>query len=580
MPFRHAAPAQPAGTVILPIPPPPPDNTVNVNIISFELDSEIIRDGESATLSWTVENATSCSIDQGIGTVDPEAGSVAVSPDTDTVYTLECLQTGDSDAAEAELTVYPAAGTFDNAIQEGGTGGDGLYEMAVHTNGSLYVSGAYGTSDSIWGEPPSQTTLSASGANSNGVFAKYDSSLNLAWAKRLKNVVATNLSFLGNGQVVISGTTAGDAEFNPGELNSIPLTNTGYNPFVAVADSDGTVLWARSATGGSSVGAGTNDSARLSDNSILLIGSFSGSLTFAQGTPGQVTITATGVASGFIARYESDGDFLWAKRITAGGTGKVYPAAVSVNADDTFVIGGAISESAIFGPGEANATTLTATPAPGFGYNAFIAKYNANGTLAWAKQATSGANSVIYDMSRMAGGDLIVSGHFGFSPSYLSVTIGPGSTSPVIFTGSNHDQHAWMGRFSASGELNWAKRSSSGTASIWRNTLSSGEDEVFSMGSCSGGTVFGDGEAGEMAIPGETTSVFSCFTRFSSSNGLLQDGFAFPKSSNSSPSFAIFDAYRMAYGGNLGETTIFGEGSNQKTIVPAGGDAFIATYWK
>jgi hypothetical protein len=45
---------------------------------------------ESATLSWTCSNANSCSIDNGVGTVNPPSGSVNVYPTSTTVYTLNC----------------------------------------------------------------------------------------------------------------------------------------------------------------------------------------------------------------------------------------------------------------------------------------------------------------------------------------------------------------------------------------------------------------------------------------------------------------------------------------------------------
>jgi hypothetical protein len=68
--------------------PAPPEPTPNLPVIdNFALNPDTIEEGESSTLSWSTSNATSVSIDQGIGTVAP-AGTTSVSPTESTVYTI------------------------------------------------------------------------------------------------------------------------------------------------------------------------------------------------------------------------------------------------------------------------------------------------------------------------------------------------------------------------------------------------------------------------------------------------------------------------------------------------------------
>jgi len=56
---------------------------------TFEATSWVIGTGGSTTLVWTSENATSATIDNGVGSVTPVAGgSISVSPTTTTTYTL------------------------------------------------------------------------------------------------------------------------------------------------------------------------------------------------------------------------------------------------------------------------------------------------------------------------------------------------------------------------------------------------------------------------------------------------------------------------------------------------------------
>lgn len=73
-------------------------------IESFSADPNSISSGESSTLSWQVSDATSVSIDQGIGTV-ALSGSTSVSPTATTTYTLTAANTSGSVNAATTLTV-------------------------------------------------------------------------------------------------------------------------------------------------------------------------------------------------------------------------------------------------------------------------------------------------------------------------------------------------------------------------------------------------------------------------------------------------------------------------------------------
>ncbi len=65
-----------------------------------------IDGGSSSTLAWTAStNATSCSIDQGIGTVSCAGGATSVSPTATTTYTLTATGPGGSNTSTATVTV-------------------------------------------------------------------------------------------------------------------------------------------------------------------------------------------------------------------------------------------------------------------------------------------------------------------------------------------------------------------------------------------------------------------------------------------------------------------------------------------
>ncbi|MFY9550696.1 MAG: OmpA family protein [Thermoanaerobaculia bacterium] len=81
--------------------PPPPAPTV-----SLSASPASIRQGQCTTLTWSSANASSVSIDQGVGRVDP-SGSRQVCPDSTTQYTIAAVSEGESRAASTTVTVKP-----------------------------------------------------------------------------------------------------------------------------------------------------------------------------------------------------------------------------------------------------------------------------------------------------------------------------------------------------------------------------------------------------------------------------------------------------------------------------------------
>jgi peptidoglycan-associated lipoprotein len=84
-----------------PAPPPAPSPT-----ISITASPSAIEKGQSTTLSWKSSNATSVTIDNGIGTVEP-SGSRSVSPAASTTYMARASGPGGTSVAEARVTVTP-----------------------------------------------------------------------------------------------------------------------------------------------------------------------------------------------------------------------------------------------------------------------------------------------------------------------------------------------------------------------------------------------------------------------------------------------------------------------------------------
>lgn len=83
-------------------PPPPPPAAVRIN--NFTAEPRSIERGQSATLRWSVANATDISIDQSLGTV-PANGTRQVFPSTTTTYTLTARGASGTDTRSATVEV-------------------------------------------------------------------------------------------------------------------------------------------------------------------------------------------------------------------------------------------------------------------------------------------------------------------------------------------------------------------------------------------------------------------------------------------------------------------------------------------
>ena len=82
-------------------PPPPPPAKPSV---SLSAEPSSIERGKSATLKWSSQNATSASLNEGVGAV-PTSGSREVFPTQSTTYQITAKGAGGEDTATTRVTV-------------------------------------------------------------------------------------------------------------------------------------------------------------------------------------------------------------------------------------------------------------------------------------------------------------------------------------------------------------------------------------------------------------------------------------------------------------------------------------------
>ena len=92
----------------MPAEPPPPNAAARPRINSFTGEPRSIERGQSATLRWSVANATDITIEPGLGAVQAN-GSRQVFPSSTTTYTLTANGPGGTDSRTVTIEVAGAA---------------------------------------------------------------------------------------------------------------------------------------------------------------------------------------------------------------------------------------------------------------------------------------------------------------------------------------------------------------------------------------------------------------------------------------------------------------------------------------
>ncbi len=296
------------------------------------------------------------------------------------------------------------------AKRAGGTERDDGYGMTSLSDDSIVVTGRF-QDLATFGEGEANETVLASGDSSEIFVAMYNPDGTLEWAKR---VIGTShnsgygITTLSDDSTVVTGYFTEFAIFGEGEANETVLVSAGEaDIFVARYNIDGTLAWAKRAGGTVDYGGDYSYAiTTLFDDSTVVTGRFAGSATFGEGEANETVIDSDGRGYLFVARYKPDGNLEWVRH--AGGTLYVTGNGITKLSDDSFVVTGRLAGSATFGKGEPNETTLTADGP----FDIFLARYNPDGTLAWAKKSGGAWYDEGMGITALSDDSTVVTGRF------------------------------------------------------------------------------------------------------------------------------------------------------------------------
>ena len=403
----------------------------------------------------------------------------------------EADETTLTSAGEADIFVakYDSDGTLIWAIRTGGSLTDIAKGVTPLSDGISVVTGYFHGTATFGAGEANETTFTSVGEEDVFV-AKYNSDGTLAWAKRAGGTLldrAKGIASYSDGSTVITGAFSGSATFGAGEANETVLASPGdWDGFIARYNADGTLAWAKRA-GGSSRATGKGITS-FSGGTAVMVGRFQGAATFGPGEANETTLTSAGDFDICVAKYNADGTLAWAKR--AGGTSLDDNQGAASFADGSTVVIGYFGETATFGPGEANETTLTSAG----DYDVCVAKYNSDGTLAWAKRAGGTDRNLGKRVTSRSDGTSIVTGRM-----VGTATFGPGEANETTLTSAG-DYEAFIAKYNADGTLEWAKRAGGALRDRGKDVAVSPGGAIMATGYFNGTATFGPGEANETTL--------------------------------------------------------------------------------
>jgi hypothetical protein len=301
------------------------------------------------------------------------------------------------------IVKYDSNGNVIWAKRYGASNQDESYNICGDSYGNIYVTGCF-RSDTLYIGSFMLINQSEPGLLDFFIM-KIDTLGNVIWAKSAggKNSEGgTGLCVDISNNVYVSGNFISDSV----TFGNYTLHNLSYPPcgcfdiFITKYDSNGNVIWAKSA-GGSESDYLWNITSDPNGN-VYIDGTFRSQVIYYG--PDTLINAGTNNEDIFVSKYDSLGNIIWAKRY--GGPGMDHGNAISADYNSVYISGGFYSSSINFdGIVLSNGNPATC--------DIFVAKLDANGHALWAKRAGAYPDDEwTNDLSLCVNGSVYLTGFF------------------------------------------------------------------------------------------------------------------------------------------------------------------------
>ncbi len=247
--------------------------------------------------------------------------------------------------------------------------------------GNVYTTGSFTYGVAVDFDPGAGTYILNSLSRKSVFISKLDAAGNFVWVKQIGGATGTDeasgssLTLDVSGNILITGSFGGTADFDPGTGVFNLTSNSVANIFVAKLDPSGNFTWAKQMKG-SGNSAGISIATDATGN-VFTTGFFAGAVDFDPGA-GVTNFRTNGGDDIFISKLDPNGNMQWAQQIGGAGFDVGYSIAIDA-AQDAVITGNFNGNDNID-----SSTCVVNKVEANNGY--FLSKISAGGTLLWTRQ--------------------------------------------------------------------------------------------------------------------------------------------------------------------------------------------------
>ena len=410
------------------------------------------------------QNIGSSSTDQGLGIATDSNGNVWATGFFE--GTIDIDGDGNNDLtsngnADSYLAKFDSNGNFEFARNIGGSSIDLGQGIATDSNGNVWATGYFEGSINIDGQ--GQDDLTSNGSQ-DSYLAKFDSNGNFEFARNIGGSSVDRghgIAMDSNGNVWATGYFSGTIDID-GDGNNDLTSNGGEDSYIAKFDSNGNFEVAKN-IGGSNTDQGLGI-ATDSQGYVWTTGFFEGSIDF--DGDGTDDLTSNGGQDSYVAKFDSNGDFEFAKKI--GGSVTDVGLGIATDSDGNAWATGYFSGTIdIDGDGTDDLTSNG-------GQDSYVAKFDIDGNLEFAKNIGGSNTDQGLGIATDSDGNVWATGSFEGT-----IDIDGNGTDDLT---SNGGEDSYVAKFSSDGNLLFAQNIGDSSSDQGRGIATDSNGNVWATG--------------------------------------------------------------------------------------------------
>jgi hypothetical protein len=327
------------------------------------------------------------------------------------------------------IAKYNGSGQFLWCTTYGGTSDDEVQKVSVDSNGDIYLAGLFRNTIDF---NPQGTSQSRTSVGSSDIYLlKLNNNGDFIWVNTFGSSGAdtgASLAIDSQDNVWLGGSFRNTIDFDPGTGVANLTSNGGGDIFFAKYNSNGDYIFA----GG--FGNTASESARaiaVDNNDNLILTGYFDNIIDADAGPGVTNLSSFGDDDIVMAKYDPQGNFLWAKNIGGASVDGDRCYAVVVDDENSIFLGGYFSGTADFDPSVSVFNLTSAGDRDGF-----IAKYDDGGNYEWAFKIGTVLEDMCYDVVIDNFQTVLATGYFNgqadFNPGVADYTITSYGVAPPV----------------------------------------------------------------------------------------------------------------------------------------------------